>query len=104
MSSISDKGVGRINEDVLLIAEPVFGVFDGATSLNEYVTSDGKTGGFLAASIARDVFSREYESLMDAAHEANTTLREAMVAAGVDPMSPADHLAHYSGSDTDSGR
>jgi len=92
VSSITDQGVGQINEDVILTSKNVLGVFDGATSLNKYVDSDGKTGGFLAATIAKEVFAKEdHESLKDAAHKVNRSLKETMVAAGVDPTSAADH-------------
>ena len=83
VQTIHDQGSGTINEDVLLVADPVLGVFDGATSLSKYTNKDGKTGGYLAASIAQEVFSKG-GNLYDLAIEANQRLEGEMEQQGID--------------------
>jgi len=83
-NNIRDKGIGAINEDVLLMQENTFGVFDGATSLNKYANDEGKTGGLLAAEITRDSFNQPHDKLIDAAKDANSQVREAMIKAEID--------------------
>lgn len=55
--SILEKGSGDINEDVLLEHDNIFGVFDGATSLDGRRFQDGLTGGLLAARTAAQSFT-----------------------------------------------
>jgi len=43
---IFDRGSGKTNEDVVLIEEHFFGVFDGASSLTGYLSPKEKTGGY----------------------------------------------------------
>lgn len=78
VEQFTSKGIGRMNEDVLLVAEPVFGVFDGVTSLDEYSDPDGKTGGLLAASLARDAFAERSDNLTSAALRASADIEQAM--------------------------
>jgi hypothetical protein len=77
-----DKGSGAMNEDVILVAHPTFGVFDGATALVKRA-QDKVTGGFAAATIAKETFQQKGD-LMDLAKEANKRIWSAMVSAGVD--------------------
>ncbi|MBI5037534.1 MAG: protein phosphatase 2C domain-containing protein [Candidatus Kerfeldbacteria bacterium] len=74
----------RANEDRLLLAEPVFAIFDGATSLDGYKNADGMTGGALASTVAYDTFSKAGDSLLEKAAQANANLRQAMIRANVD--------------------
>lgn len=84
IESVHEKGIGIMNEDTLLIGKDIFGVFDGATSLNKYVDESGNTGGYLASSIARDTFSQDDAPLRELALQANTKIREAMLSIGLD--------------------
>ena len=84
--TISNIGSGSVNEDVLLVASPLFGVFDGATSLRSYKDKQGRTGGYLAASIAKKVFSREGKDLYHLATEANEAIGKSMRRNGVDVL------------------
>lgn len=84
VESISVQGVGLMNEDAVLIQNPVFAVFDGATSLSKYINKEGKTGGWLAAHLAKNIFSQSTLLLIDTIKQANTALRGAMIKCGID--------------------
>lgn len=75
---IIEKGVGALNEDSLLMEGNIFGVFDGATSLNAELFEKGKTGGALASAIAAQTFSRNHQPLTELAKEANEAIRTQM--------------------------
>ncbi len=81
---ISEKGSGDINEDNLIIRDNLFGVFDGAGSVDKYRDEKGYTGGFLAAGIAKETFEKNNKSLVDLACEANSRIREEMIKRGID--------------------
>lgn len=82
--TIHEQGTGRMNEDALLVSGNLFGVFDGATSLDKGTFDNGATGGYLAAATARDAFSSNDGPLLDLARRANTAIRRRMQAQGVD--------------------
>jgi len=75
---------GKRKEDFYLIKKPLFAVFDGANSTNRFYKPDEITGGQLAASIARDVFAKNNNSLEVLAKEANQEIRKRQIAEGVD--------------------
>ena len=81
---ILEKGSGRINEDTLFIGDDIFGVFDGATSLDNALYDGTKTGGMLASSIACSVFSTNCHPLVDLAITANRSIHKKMQLHGVD--------------------
>lgn len=81
---ISVQGVGAINEDAVLTHKPVFAVFDGATSLTQYTNAEGKTGGWLAAHIAKDIFLKSKTSLTHTLAVANEAIFNAMHDRGID--------------------
>lgn len=78
------KGSSEINEDTLLLGENIFGVFDGATSLNGAHYGRSRTGGMIASSVACSVFSRNCHPLVQLAEGANNAIYEEMLAHGVD--------------------
>jgi hypothetical protein len=78
-----EQGSGLLNEDVLLQECNLFGVFDGATSLNKQTFAQGRTGGLLAAETAAQAFRLNGASLVDLSVRANRWIREAMKQAGV---------------------
>ncbi|SCY48204.1 protein phosphatase 2C domain-containing protein [Desulfoluna spongiiphila] len=82
--TIHDQGTGAMNEDAVRVNGTLFGVFDGATSLNGKTFDSGATGGYLAATTAGDIFSRNDGPLMDLAHRANAAIRCMMLENGVD--------------------
>ncbi len=84
VDSVFDKGSGLLNEDALVIKNPIFGVFDGASSLVPYKSADGKTGAYLAANIAQDTFAKNNKPLEELAKEANQRIKEAMEQAHID--------------------
>lgn len=88
VTSIYDQGVGNINEDRLLITENLRGVFDGATSLDKYIDTEGHTSGFLAAEIARTVFEKNDKPLVQLALESNETIHSEMKRCWVDISNP----------------
>ncbi|MFZ5954817.1 MAG: protein phosphatase 2C domain-containing protein [Nanoarchaeota archaeon] len=81
---IHDKGSCNINEDSYLIGDNIFGVFDGATSLAEYVDDNSRTGGLLASTIAKKTFEKNDQSLKDLAIRANERIKEKMISNGID--------------------
>ncbi len=81
---IHEQGSGWINEDAVSLNGTLFGVFDGATSLTRDVYENKKTGGFLASTIARDMFLSEDAPLSDLARKANAAIYEKMLEQGVD--------------------
>jgi len=78
VQTLLEKGSGEFNEDVLLTAENLFGVFDGATSLDRRRFDDGLTGGLLAARTAARTFQQKSSSLYLLAEQANNRIREAL--------------------------
>ena len=83
IQKIYSQGSGKTNEDVLLIKKNLFAVFDGATSLVGYADKIGKTGGRIAAEIAKDIFSKNSGSLKNLAIEANNKIRAVMIEGGI---------------------
>ncbi len=81
---ILEKGSGRINEDALVIEENMFGVFDGATSLDRALFDGCKTGGMLASATACSVFAKNGFPLAKLARLANREIGETMHFHGVD--------------------
>lgn len=79
VETLHEQGSGEQNEDILLWSGALFGVFDGATSLDKYYDQDGATGGLCAASIAAATFRDHSDSLPQAAEEANRLLRETQI-------------------------
>lgn len=79
-----DKGVSKMNEDAVFIGEKRFGVFDGASSLDDYTDEQDRTGGYLAANIAKETFERSNAGLAETAMEANRKIGEAMAAKNID--------------------
>jgi serine/threonine protein phosphatase PrpC len=84
IETILEKGSARLNEDTLVAQGNIFGVFDGATSLNKTVFQKEKTGGFIASSAARSVFATNHFPLKALAHRANQSIHQHMVRHGVD--------------------
>lgn len=84
-ATLYEQGSGSVNEDVVLEADGLFGVFDGATSLDQTRFRDGRTGGRLAAEIAAETFRSSDGSLIDRAGLANSRIAEALRAAGISP-------------------
>ena len=83
VETILEKGSGAFNEDVLLQADDLFGVFDGATSLDKRKFAGGLTGGLLAAQIAAQTFQEEQAGLERLAIRANSRIRDTLLAENV---------------------
>ncbi|WP_051309459.1 protein phosphatase 2C domain-containing protein [Desulfogranum japonicum] len=81
---IRERGTGVIDEDVLLMQDNIFGVFDGASSINGQLFSDGTSGGFLAAQQAAEVFKLNQGSLLELTDKANRLIRNHMATFAVD--------------------
>jgi serine/threonine protein phosphatase PrpC len=86
VTHINKIGIQNINEDRILVDETkhLFGVFDGASSLVSYASPDGKTGGYLAASIVADTFSGSDLNLKATALQANDRIEKVQSEANVD--------------------
>ncbi len=83
IDTILEKGSGTINEDSLHAGDDIFGVFDGATSLDKAKFENHLTGGCIASSTACRIFSKNGYSLEQLARNANCAIREAMLSHGV---------------------
>ncbi len=83
VESLLEKGSGELNEDVLLQGDGLFGVFDGATSLDRRRFAGGLTGGLLAAQIAARTFREEGGCLAHLADLANRRIRHTLLAENV---------------------
>jgi len=81
---IYNQGVGVVNEDAWLVHNNVFGVFDGATSMNRFIDRDGKTGGYLASHITKEVFLDKEISLKEGFRLANKKIEEKMIELEID--------------------
>ncbi|NRF92894.1 protein phosphatase 2C domain-containing protein [Paenibacillus frigoriresistens] len=93
IQTISTQGNGEWNEDSLICNDIIqlYGVIDGATSLEPYRGMGGETGGYLAAQlIAKTITNMSQDnvgqelSLPIMLLEANKQLRSEMLQAGVD--------------------
>lgn len=82
--TVHDKGVGVVNEDFLLVSNPTFGVFDGATGLVPYMSPEGKTGALLASTLVGETFANTEKSLKELAIDASAALQHEMESASVD--------------------
>jgi hypothetical protein len=84
VETLNEQGSGPFNEDVVLSCGNLYGVFDGATSLErETFTEHGLSGGLLAASIAARTFEEYSGSLVDRADQANQRIAMAQHACGI---------------------
>ena len=84
VQKVYERGFSDINEDELLVSDNLFAVFDGASSSVKYKDSKGRTGGKIAAQIAKETFSSGEGTLKELAIKANNKLREEMIESGVD--------------------
>lgn len=80
---IHEKGTGTLNEDTLSLNGTLFGVFDGATSLDKRTFDRNITGGYYASSIASEIFTKNNDSLINLTRKANSAIFEKMVEKGV---------------------
>ena len=80
---ILEKGSGFVNEDALVIEKNLFGVFDGATSLDNVFFEKRKTGGMIASFSACSVFSKNHFPLIELARSANRAIFDEMICHGV---------------------
>lgn len=76
--------VGSSNEDSYLIKNNLFAVFDGFNSLDGFKDENDTTGGLIAATIAKDIFSRNQGSLKSLAIEANRKIGEKILELKID--------------------
>ena len=87
MESYTRQGVGKLNEDAVVINERlgIYGVLDGSTSLVPFETNNGKTGGFLASRFVKNNIEsiEESSSLLSVLDRANHCLGEEMKNHGI---------------------
>ncbi|WP_027182903.1 protein phosphatase 2C domain-containing protein [Desulfovibrio inopinatus] len=79
VESLIEHGSGVMNEDVLVMENNLFGVFDGATSLTSETYEHGLTGGFLASHRVAEEFRKNDGTLVELAERANQALRQDML-------------------------
>jgi len=78
VNTLYEQGSSDVNEDILIASGRLFGVFDGATSLDKHVFADGRTGGRLAAELAAAAFLHGDGTLSLRAELANLRIRQAL--------------------------
>ncbi len=83
-STILEKGTSKQNEDYLVAEQNIFGVFDGATSLDRNRFEQERTGGMIASHTAANVFRKNHYPLTRLASQANDEIMQQMVLRGVD--------------------
>jgi serine/threonine protein phosphatase PrpC len=95
ITQMSHPGIRPLNEDRVLVNEKkkVFGVFDGASSLNSYLSADSKTGAYVAAHIAGDTFAESNYDLKKTVLLANDNIEAAHRKAGIDTTSNANRFS-----------
>lgn len=81
---ILEQGSAQYNEDCLVIEKNLFGVFDGASSLDNALFDNGRTGGMIAAGTARDEFSKNHFPLEKLGVKANQAILSKMLAHKLD--------------------
>ncbi len=81
---ILEKGSGRLNEDAVVLEKNLYGVFDGASSLDNALFEGDKTGGMLASSTAGHVFSKNHFPLLQLGCRANHAILSKMMAQKID--------------------
>lgn len=90
---ITDKGIGKMNEDDYIITDNFFAVIDGITNLQGYQDKNGQTGGYLAAQIVKDVFSKnkdkDFNTVVDLI---NLSLNRLMTKEKIDVESKGDRV------------
>lgn len=84
LEQILEQGSGPRNEDCLIAGSDVFGVFDGATSLDGTLFDGSKSGGAMASAIAGEAFLSGCQSLSSSGVRANDSIRARMELCGVD--------------------
>lgn len=82
--SLFEHGSGVLNEDYLVVEDTLYGVFDGATSLTPETYEHGRTGGFLASSLAGEEFRKNCGALDELAQRANEAIWRGMTERNVD--------------------
>ncbi len=85
METLHERGSGAVNEDTLVEKGNLFGVFDGATSLDKRCFQDGLTGGFIAAETAARSFRKKNLPLHLLARKANSAIRRAQSRENIGP-------------------
>jgi serine/threonine protein phosphatase PrpC len=75
---------GSKKEDAYFIGECQYGVFDGFNSWARFYDDSGRSGGQIAATIAKGVFSKGSGDLKKLAIDANQGIKEHMLKNGVD--------------------
>ncbi|CCK78912.1 protein phosphatase 2C domain-containing protein [Desulfobacula toluolica] len=81
---ILEKGSGRLNEDAVVLEKNLYGVFDGASSLDNDLFEGDKTGGLIASSTASHIFSKNHFPLLKLGCQANQAILSKMMAQQVD--------------------
>ncbi len=81
---IIEKGSGQFNEDSLILGDNIFGVFDGASSLNTNLFENGQTGGMIAAQTASQEFSKNHFPLYQLGIRANQAIQTKMINQNLD--------------------
>ncbi len=75
---------GPKKEDCYLIQDNLFAVFDGANSRTKFVDREGRSGGIIASTIAKEEFSKNNADLKTLALRANQKIRQKMIAEKID--------------------
>lgn len=95
VTSLHETGLSALNEDTILVNQEqrVFGVFDGASSLDKYLSADGKTGAYLASSNSADVFAQPHANLIEALEDADQEVERLHKQSGIDTSDPVNRFS-----------
>jgi hypothetical protein len=88
VETLLEAGADGGGDDTLLVSRRVYGVFDGVAAA-PFARGPGRTGGAVAADIARMVIGEKTNApLVELVEEANRRIGQAMEQHGVDPSKP----------------
>jgi hypothetical protein len=90
VETLLEAGADGGGDDTLLVSRRVYGVFDGVAAA-PFARGPGRTGGAVAADIARMVIGEKTNApLVELVEEANRRIGQAMERHGVDPRKPEE--------------
>lgn len=81
---IHEKGSMKLNEDQLVVSEPLFAVFDGATGFDGFTDKQGRTGALLASTAAAGIFKKDDKPFTELVPDANRAVEKEMRRHGIE--------------------
>lgn len=96
-NTVFDQGDWLMNEDQIVINGNLFAVFDGATSLNKFISPEWKTWGYLASLTAKNTFETTSwdKSIIELVTLSNKRISEIMDHHNVDRSKPENRWSTW---------